>query len=238
MKRFAKIPAALLIIFLTATVCSAQERIPLPDKKARDSYSLGYEFGSNLKAQEVALDEDVLIIAIREALRGKEPAMKIDEINDDLKQLRKEVLIRYNLRRNAFAEKNKKDGEDFLAANSKKSGVVTLPSGLQYKVLKEGSGPRPQARDLVKVIYRGTLQNGMEFDSSGAGGGPALVKVNGMIPAWVEALQMMKTGSEWRLFVPAELGYGTRQYGKVPPNSALVFDLKLLSVEKDPGQPK
>ncbi len=219
-------------VFLMVSVCGAAEKTALTDKKAKNSYSLGYEFGNNLRTQEVELDENLLISALREALAGKEPAMKSGEMRDTLKQLRKEVLIRYNIKRNALADKNKREGEAFLAANKKKEGIVTLESGLQYQVIKEGSGPSPQAADVASVRYKGTLVNGMEFDTSGDGE-PSAVKVNAMIPAWTEALQKMKTGAKWRLFVPADLAYGGRQYGKIPPNSALIFDLELVSVAKD-----
>jgi FKBP-type peptidyl-prolyl cis-trans isomerase len=222
-----------VILFCTVAVCGGEDRIPLTDKKTKDSYSLGYEFGNNLKTQEVDLDDGVLITAIREALKGKEPAMKIEDIRETLKQLRKEVLIRYNLRANQLVAKNKRDGEAFLVANKDKEGVKTLKSGLQYKVLVDGNGSRPLASDKVMVNYRGTLLNGMEFDSSKADGGPVTAALNDVIPAWTEALQLMKTGSKWQLFVPAELAYGERQYGKIPANSTLIYELELVSIEKD-----
>ncbi|HEX9079088.1 MAG TPA: FKBP-type peptidyl-prolyl cis-trans isomerase [Desulfuromonadaceae bacterium] len=224
-------------LLVMVAVCGAEDRTPLTDRKARDSYSLGYEFGANLKAQEVNLDEGVLIAAIREALAGKEPAMSMDDMRETLKELRKEVLIRHNLRRNERAAKNKKEGEAFLAANKAREGVVTLTSGLQYKVLAEGNAVPPRASDRVRVHYRGTLLNGTEFDSSHAGGGPATVRVNEMIPAWSEALQLMKPGAKWQLFVPAGLAYGERQYGKIPPNSTLVYELELVAIEKDEASP-
>ena len=220
-------------LFFAVAICRAEDRIPLMDKKAKDSYSLGYEFGNNLKAQEVDLDESVLVAAIREALKGKEPAIKIEDIRETLKQLRKEVLIRYNLRRNEVAARNKRDGEAFLVANKSREGVKTLTSGLQYKILVEGNASGPLASDKVRVNYRGTLLNGVEFESSYSGGAPVTVKVDDMIPAWAEALQLMKTGAKWQLFVPAELAYGERQYGRIPPNSTLIYELELVSIEKD-----
>ena len=220
-------------LFFAVAICRAEDRIPLMDKKAKDSYSLGYEFGNNLKAQEVDLDESVLVAAIREALKGKEPAIKIEDIRETLKQLRKEVLIRYNLRRNEVAARNKRDGEAFLVANKTREGVKTLTSGLQYKILVEGNASGPLASDKVRVNYRGTLLNGVEFESSYSGGAPVTDKVDDMIPAWAEALQLMKTGAKWQLFVPAELAYGERQYGRIPPNSTLIYELELVSIEKD-----
>ncbi|MBT0652104.1 FKBP-type peptidyl-prolyl cis-trans isomerase [Geomobilimonas luticola] len=221
------------VLVLTVAVCRAEERAPLADKKAKDSYSLGYDFGNNLRTQEVNLDENVLITAIHEALEGKAPAMKPDEMRDNLKQLRKEVLIRYNLRSKRQAANTKEEGTKFLAVNKSKEGVTTLPSGLQYAVLKEGDGPRPQASDRVKVNYRGTLVDGTEFDSSFGPSGPATVRVDDVIKGWTEALQLMKTGAKWQLFVPAELAYGTRQFGRIPPNSTLIFEVELLAIERE-----
>jgi len=223
----------LVSLLFTAAFCHAEEKNQLSDKKARDSYSLGYEFGNTLKMQEVDVDENILISAIQEALKGKEPAMSIEDIRQNLKQLRKQVLIQYNIRKNAHSAKNKKDGETFLAANKNKEGIIVLTSGLQYKVLKEGSGPIPLASDLVRVNYRGTLLNGMEFDNTYTSGEPATVKISEMIPGWVEVLPIMKTGSKWQIFVPTEQAYGDRQFGKIPPNSMLIYELELVSIEKD-----
>ena len=220
------------ILVLVVAVCRAEESGPLTGKKAKNSYSLGYDFGNNLRTQEVDLDENVLIAAIRDALSGKAPALKIDEMRENLKQQRKEVLIRYNLRNRGQSAKNKEDGTKFLAANKSKAGVTTLPSGLQYTVLKEGDGPRPQAKDRVKVHYRGTLVNGTEFDSSFGPSGPAIVRVDDVIKGWTEALQLMNVGAKWQLFIPAELAYGPRQFGRVPPNSTLIYEVELLSIEK------
>lgn len=227
----ASIIKILALLLLMLSVSWADEGNPLPDRKAKDSYSLGFEFGSNLKAQEVELDREVLFSAIREALDGKQPAIKIEEIRDNLKQLRKQVLIRYNLRRNEAAAKNRKDGEAYLAANKNREGVKSLASGLQYMVLKEGNGPTPQATDSARVNYRGTLVDGTEFDNTYKGGGPETVKVSGAIKGWAEALQLMKTGSKWRLFIPAGLAYGERQAGRIPPNSALIYELELIGIE-------
>jgi len=228
----------LMGLILMAAVCRAEEKTPLAGKKAKDSYSLGYDFGTNLRTQEVDLDENVLIAAIREALEGKAPAMKIDEMRDNLKQLRKEVLIRYNLRSKQQATKNIEEGTKFLAANKSKAGVTTLPSGLQYTVVKEGDGSRPKVSDRVRVNYRGTLVDGTEFDSSLGSAGPAIVRVDDVIKGWTEALQLMKTGAKWQLFIPAELAYSQRQFGRIPPNSTLIFEVELISIEKAADDPK
>ena len=128
-------------------------------------------------------------------------------------------------------EKNKKDGEAFLAANKKKDGVITLPSGLQYKILKEGTGAKPTASQTVKCNYRGTFINGKEFDSSEIHGGPAEFPVGGVIKGWIEALQLMPVGSKWQLFVPSDLAYGPNGQGQmIGPNAALIFEIELLSI--------
>lgn len=228
-----RLTTILMSLFLMASVCPAEERAPLAGKKAINSYSLGYDFGNNLRTQEVDLDAEVLIAAIREALAGKEPALKTGEMRDNLKQLRKEVLIRYNLRKERQADQNKEEGMKFLADNKTKEGVTALPSGLQYKVLREGSGPSPRATDSVEVLYRGTLVNGTEFDSRGT---PMTVKVDGAIKGWAEALQLMKTGEKWQIFVPAELAYDKRPSSRIPAGSTLIFELELIAINKDAAE--
>jgi FKBP-type peptidyl-prolyl cis-trans isomerase FklB len=136
----------------------------------------------------------------------------------------------------AEAAKNKKEGEAFLAANKTKEGVKTLPSGLQYKVLKNGTGKTPKATDSVKAHYAGTLLNGTEFDSSIKRGEPTVFPVNGVIPGWIEALQLMKTGSKWQLFIPSELAYGERGQQSIPPNSVLIFEVELIGIEDGAGK--
>lgn len=228
-----RVIVVLLMVLSAAALGQAQEREPLSGKKAKDSYSLGYEFGSTLKGQEVDIDEEILFNAVRDALKGKEPRMKSEEIREQLTGLRKQVQIRYNIRRKEQAGKIAKEGTAFLAQNKTKVGVMTLASGLQYKVLAQGSGPKPRALDQVKVRYRGSLLNGTEFDSSSSG--ETLFDLNDVIPAWNEALKLMTVGSRWELYVPAELGYGERQFGKVPPNSVLIYDLELVSIAQDRG---
>jgi FKBP-type peptidyl-prolyl cis-trans isomerase len=219
-------------IFMLASVCQADERPPLKDLKVKESYSLGYDFGSNLKQQEIDVDIDVLLAAVRDALEGKKGALEPGAISDTLKQLRKRMFIVYNRRKEELAARSREEGRAFLAANKAKEGVTTLPSGLQYKVLRDGTGPNPQTADKVKIRYRGTLMDGSEFDSSYDRGEPATVRVNGVIRGWAEALQRMKTGAKWQLFVPAELAYGERQFGRIPPNSTLIFEIELLSIEQ------
>jgi FKBP-type peptidyl-prolyl cis-trans isomerase FklB len=231
-----RIFAFILGLTLLAPVCWAEEPARLGDEKAKDSYSLGYEFGSNIKKQPVDLDLEAIITGIRDAYEGKEPKLSTEEMKEELGSLKKKVWVAQQREYQEKASRNLKEGEAFLAENAKKEGVITLPSGLQYKVLKEGSGPSPKATDSVTVHYRGTLVNGTEFDSSYARGEPATVHVIGMIRGWIEALQLMKAGSKWWIFVPPKLAYGERQFGRIPPNSTLIFDLELLSVTEGPVQ--
>ena len=154
-----------------------------------------------------------------------------EEIRTTLTELNKEMQGKENERMKTLSEKNKKDGEALLAENKKKEGIKTLPSGLQYKVIQEGTGKVPKATDTVTTNYRGTLIDGTEFDSSYKRGQPATFPVNGVIPGWTEALQLMKTGSKWQLFIPSNLAYGERGPGTIGPNAVLVFEIELLAVK-------
>ncbi len=222
----------ILSVGLLSPTCWGGEQKPLPDQKSRESYVLGYEFGGNLKNQKVEVDINILFSAIKDGLEGTNPALSPEEVRNAMQQLQRKLMVAQNLHREESVAKNMEVGKAFLAANKTNEGVKALPSGLQYKVLHEGTGPIPQAADRVKVHYRGTLINGTEFDSSYNRAEPATVKVTGVIRGWTEALQLMKTGSKWQLFVPAELAYGARQFGRIPPNSTLIFELELLDLVK------
>jgi FKBP-type peptidyl-prolyl cis-trans isomerase FklB len=224
----------MLGMILATPVFGAGPETAPPDGKAKESYSLGYEFGANLKDAEVGIDTDVLFASIRDGLDGKAPSLGPEQIHDTLSRLRKRVTELRERRYLEMAAKNLEEGRTFLEWNKAKEGVKTLTSGLQYKVLREGKGTAPKATDWATVQYRGTFPDGKEFDSSYARGEPASVPVNGMIKGWTEALQLMKTGSAWQLFVPADLAYGDRQFGRIPPNSALIFEVELLSASGGP----
>jgi FKBP-type peptidyl-prolyl cis-trans isomerase FklB len=224
-------------IILLCSFCRAEEKIPLQDQKTRDSYSLGYDFGGNLKRQGVEIDVDVLLSAVREGLEGKTPAMSSEEIRDTILQLRRKLIILQDKRYRELAAKNLEEGKAFLEANKAKEGVRILPSGLQYKVLQEGDGPIPKVTDTVTINYRGTLIDGKEFDSSYALGKPMTTHVFGVIDGWTEALQLMKVGSKWQIFVPPDLAYGDRQYNRIPPNSTLIFELELINIVPEATAP-
>jgi FKBP-type peptidyl-prolyl cis-trans isomerase FklB len=213
-------------------VCSAADKLELKDQKDKESYSLGYQFGMSLKMQGVDINLDAYASAIRDALGGKEPRMSSEEMQSTVMGFRQRMADAQQKALKDQGEKNLAEGKSFLAENTKKTGVKTLPSGLQYKVLSEGAGKTPKKSDTVTVHYRGTFMNGTEFDSSIARGQPATFKVDGVIPGWTEALQLMKEGAKWQLFIPPELAYGERGAPpRIPPQSALVFDVDLISVQ-------
>jgi len=219
---------------LMVSVCWAGEETP-KDRKFMESYSLGYEFGTNLVRQEMDIDREALFSAIKDALSSKTPVISYEQIKDTLKQLKRNVIVLQERRFRELAQKNIEEARAFLEANKSKEGVKTLPNGLQYKVIREGDGPVPKASDIVKVQYRGTLINGTEFGSSyERAAGPVIGRADGLMRGWTEALKLMKVGSKWQLFVPPSLGYGEDAFQRIPPNSVLIYDIELLSIEKGP----
>jgi FKBP-type peptidyl-prolyl cis-trans isomerase FklB len=196
------------------------------------SYAIGMDLGNKLKNQPVELDHSLIIKGISDTLTGSKTLMNEREFSDSLNALKKEMSQKRMDRMKEESEKNKKEGEAFLAENSEKEGVVTLPSGLQYKVIKEGTGKNPKSTDTVTVNYVGTLINGNEFDSSYRRGQPASFRVNGVIRGWTEALQLMKEGAKWKLFIPPGLAYGERGAGRgIGPNETLIFEVELISIK-------
>jgi FKBP-type peptidyl-prolyl cis-trans isomerase FklB len=222
---------AITLLILSFGLCEAGEAPGILDENDRISYSLGYQIGGDFKRQGTDLKSDLVVQGIQDALKGDKPRMAPEEMKKTLVELKRKVTATQQEERKMVAEKSRAEGETFLAENAKKEGVVTLPSGLEYKILKEGTGASPQATDNVTVHYRGTLIDGTEFDSSHKRTQPAIFRVNGVIRGWTEALQMMKPGAKWQLFIPAKLAYGERGTGSaIPPNSALIFEVELLKV--------
>jgi FKBP-type peptidyl-prolyl cis-trans isomerase FklB len=223
--------AAMLGIVLLSTNCLGADGLELKDQKDKESYSLGYQFGQSLKHQGLAVNLEVYTAGIRDALSGAKPQLSQEEVNKTVSEIQSRVMAARQKEMQAMADKNLSEGKAFLEANRDKEGVKTLSSGLQYKVLTEGSGKTPKATDEVTANYRGALIDGTEFESSYRRGKPLTFKVNGVIRGWSEALQLMKEGSRWQLFIPPDLAYGERGTGPIPPNSTLIFEIELISVK-------
>jgi FKBP-type peptidyl-prolyl cis-trans isomerase FklB len=223
--------AAIVSIGFLFGVCSAADKLELKDQKDKESYSLGYQFGETLKMQGLDINLDVYTSAIRDALAGKGPQLSQEEIRATIMDLQKRAMAAQQKAVKEQGDKSLAEGKAFLTENGKKKEVKTLPSGLQYKILAEGSGKTPKATDEVTVNYKGSLVDGREFDNSYKRGAPANFRVDKVIRGWTEALQLMKEGSKWQLFIPPELGYGERGAGPVPPNSVLIFEVELISVK-------
>jgi len=217
-----------------AGLARAEDKKVFEDKKQKTSYSMGFNIGSAWKRQGIEptdVDLDVLLSGLRDATLGKDSTINEQENKELLTAFQSELRNRREEKRKQLGEKNKKDGEVFLAENKSKPGVKTLPDGLQYKVLTEGKGPKPITNDTVSVNYRGTLIDGTEFDSSYKRGQPASFKVTGVIKGWTEALLLMNVGSKWQLTIPPELAYGERGSGmNIGPNATLNFEVELVSI--------
>ena len=204
----------------------------LTTQKDKVSYSIGADIGRKLKADQLDVDPAIVVRGLHDGFNGTKLALTDEQIRATFMQLQAEMQAKQMEAAKAAGEKNKKDGEAFLAANKSRDGVVTLPSGLQYKVLKAGDGPKPAASDTVICNYRGTLVDGKEFDSSYKRGEPATFPVSGVIKGWTEALQLMPVGSKWQLVIPPDLAYGQQGAGRdIGPDSTLVFEVELISIQ-------
>ena len=204
----------------------------LQDGTAQASYTLGFNLGTSLRRDQVAIDPQILAEGLKDATAGSPPQLSSDVMNTVLAKVQADVKARRQALMAKSEQQNKAEGDAFLKANGARKGVVTLPSGLQYEVIKAGTGPTPKLDDTVECNYRGTLITGQEFDSSYARGKPIEFPVSGVIKGWTEALQRMPVGSHWKLYVPSELAYGDE--GRAPVIAAgatLVFDIELLDIE-------
>jgi FKBP-type peptidyl-prolyl cis-trans isomerase FklB len=214
----------------------AEDRPTLKDTKDKVSYSIGLDIGTTFKKQKMELNGDALAAGVKDALNNAKPLLSDEEVRQVMTTFSKEMTEKTAMANKEAAGKNTTEGEKFLTDNKNKPGVKTTASGLQYKVLKEGSGSPPKETDTVVVNYRGTLIDGTEFDSSYKRGEPATFPVNRVIKGWTEALQLMKPGSKYQLFIPANLAYGERGAGgDIGPNAALVFEVELLNVKPGEG---
>ncbi|HEY3973395.1 MAG TPA: FKBP-type peptidyl-prolyl cis-trans isomerase [Candidatus Sulfotelmatobacter sp.] len=215
------------------TSAKSATTLTLKTQKEKASYALGMKIGGDLRRQSVntAIDPALTARGLKDALAGsKTMLMTEDEEKAALTQLQTEMRGKMEAKSKEAAAVGHKEGDAFLAANKSKDGVVTLPSGLQYKILTAGTGPKPTASDTVTVNYKGTLIDGSEFDSSYKRGQPATFPVGGVIKGWTEALQLMPVGSKWQLFIPADLAYGDQGRPGIPPGATLVFEVELISI--------
>ena len=222
---------ATILLVAIAAGCTAEEAVvKLDQPKQRISYTIGLNIGRDFVSQDVDIDTAALMAGVRDGLGGQKPRLSDEEMLAEVKAFREAMMAKQEAKQKELATKNQTEGAAFLAKNAKEPGVVVRESGLQYKVLKEGTGPLPTADSIVSVHYRGTLLDGSEFDSSYERNEPLTLPVGGVIPGWTEALTLMKEGSKWQLYIPAALAYG--EAGAPPaigPNATLLFEVELLS---------
>ena len=207
----------------------------LNTQKAKASYAIGINIAHSLQRDKIEVDPAILLQGLNDELGGKKLLMTEEEAKAAITSIQADARTKHEAEVKAMGEKNKKDGDDFLAANKTKEGVITLSSGLQYKVLKQGDGPKPTATDTVVCNYRGTFVDGKEFDSSYTRGEPATFPVGRVIKGWTEILQLMPVGSKYQVFVPADLAYGEHASPQIGPNATLLFDIELLSIKENPA---
>lgn len=240
-EHFMKLRALVGVGLLGLAAYSWAESAPsssLASETDKISYTIGADIGQSLKSQDVTVNPALISQGLNDAYQGKKMQMTKDEMKQTIMDLQKKVVEKQQAKMKGLSEKNSKIGEAFLAKNKSSDGVVVLPSGLQYKVLTKGTGPSPSENSTVKVDYEGKLLDGKVFDSTYSRGEPVEFKVNQVIPGWQEALQKMKQGATWELFIPAKLAYGERGFmnptgTSIEPNSTLVFKVHLITVKND-----
>jgi len=221
---------ALAILFmLTSGLAMAQD---VTSEKGKLSYSVGWDIGTDIKRRSTEFDVESLIAAIRDIVAENEPRVRPEEMRTLLTVLQEKVRAEQIEQFRKLSVDNQARSEEFLQANKSKTGIVVLPSGVQYRIIEEGDGPRPGLDSKVSVHYRGSKLDGREFDSSFARGTPEEFTVNAVLKGWQEVLPLMKQGSTWQIFVPPELAFGARGNPPVGPNEALMFDLKLVEILK------
>jgi FKBP-type peptidyl-prolyl cis-trans isomerase FklB len=217
---------------MASFAAAAQDAPELKTDKDKFSYALGMKFGEGFRSQGLDVDPAVFAKALAESFNGGKTAMTDQEMQTLLATAAQEIRKKQAAQQAEKGAAAQKEGEAFLAANKTKEGVVTLPSGLQYKILQAGTGEKPTPDDTVVCNYKGTLINGTEFDASEKHGGPASFPVKGVIAGWTEALQLMPMGSKWQLFVPSSLAYGAQGPADIGPNATLIFEVELVSIQK------
>jgi FKBP-type peptidyl-prolyl cis-trans isomerase len=228
MKTFA---LALILSVGASAPLLAQDTNILSNDKARASYAIGMMLGRNWQQQGLDVDDDLVLRGVKDVTSGGTTLLTPQEVTIVLDKFKQELMVKQQKMREELVVKNRVEGEAFLATNKNNPGVVTLPDGLQYKVLTAGTGATPTAEDTVTVNYRGTFLDGKEFDSSARAGHPIELQVGHVIPGWTEALTKMKVGSKWQLFIPSNLAYGEQGNRGMPPNSTLIFEVELLDTK-------
>ncbi len=219
--------ALTILIMLVSGSVLAQD---VNTEKGKLSYAVGWDIGADIKRRSTEFDVESLIAAVRDVVADKEPQVSTEEMRTLLTALQEKVRAEQVEQFRALSEENQAKSEAFLLANKSKTGIVALPSGVQYRIIEEGEGARPGLESKVIVHYRGSKLDGREFDSSFARGTPEEFTVNAVLKGWQEVLPLMKSGSTWQIFVPPELAFGTRGNPPVGPNEALQFDLKLIEI--------
>jgi len=224
---------SVIVLSFILTVSGEDKPTQFKDQKDKFSYAVGLNIGMNFKRQNVDVNADLITTGLKDGIAGK-PQLTMDQIRETMMAFEKDM----QQKQAEAGKKNEADAQKFMADNKKKDGIKTTASGLQYKVIKDGSGAQPKSTDTVTVNYRGTLIDGTEFDSSYKRGQPATFPVGGVIKGWTEALQMMKAGSKYQLFIPPDLAYGEHSPSPtIPPNSALIFEVELMSVQSAAASP-
>jgi FKBP-type peptidyl-prolyl cis-trans isomerase len=222
------------VVLLSGSACARQTSTSADLKTDKDkaSYAVGLNVGKNLAKESIDVDPAIVEQGIKDAMAGGKTLMTDEEVKAAMTALKATAQKNQEAKMAQAGDANKKEGDAFLAANKAKDGVVTLPSGLQYKILTAGTGAKPTAADTVICNYKGTLINGKEFDASSKHGGPATFPVSGVIKGWTEALQLMPVGSKWQLFIPPDLAYGQRGAGgDIGPGATLIFEVELVSIK-------
>jgi FKBP-type peptidyl-prolyl cis-trans isomerase len=217
---------------------AAAAPLVLKTDKDKQSYAIGMNIGKSIHRDGVDVDPNILLRGMKDAIAGGKTALTEDEAKTVMMNLQADLHKQQADKAQQAGDANKKVGDAFLAENKTKEGVVTLPSGLQYKILTQGTGPKPTATDTVVCNYKGTLLDNSEFDSSYSRNQPLTIPVGGVIKGWTEALQLMPVGSKWQLFIPSDLAYGPQAKGPIGPNSTLIFEVELLSIQdkKEPAK--
>lgn len=219
-----------------APAAQAASPLVLKTQEEKASYAIGISIARSLQREDLKVEPAILVRGLKDQLAGGKLLLTDEEAKDALTAFQKEAREKQEAKTKMIGEENKKQGEAFLAANKSKEGVVTLPSGLQYKVEKQGDGPKPAATDTVECNYRGTLIGGKEFDSSYKRGKPATFPVGGVIKGWTEVLQLMPVGSKYQVFIPSDLAYGPRAASAdIGPDTTLIFEIELLSIKEKPA---